>query len=298
MSALSNISASTEFDLASDISSLSSSKKNLKSCNPRRFNPSLTRTTKLQAMKYFLNAFLTGAFFVASVSGISAQDGFDHTSVGHFDKLVLGLFVEAKLEQGSEESVSVKYHGVHPDELVVREAGKTLEIYLEHARYWEKQRKVYHKGWKESQDWYDGGWVEVIITYRDLDEVVIKGEEDVTFGPMTTDKLKIKGYGALDIEFQDIIAEKLKVKLYGENEFECQEGTIASQRYKLFGENTIDVEDVVGEQVKVSNFGESEIMTGSETLKFTVFGELDISCPPGTNIRKGVVLGEYSVGSW
>ena len=237
------------------------------------------------------------AFLMIATIQVDAQDNV--VEVDEFNKLELGQRIRAILTPGETESVKYELVGVHPDDLIIRSKGKTLEIYLEKAKNLEKQRKTYDHGYKQKEGWYEGSWVNVYVTYNTLKKLTTKGEEDLDItGTINTDVFKLKAYGDLEIEIDDLTAEKLKVKLYGENDLDIKSGAIGIQKYKLFGENQIDTRDVRGELVKATNYGESVIRVNTETVKFTVFGEIDVECGYGTNVRKGLVLGEYSVSQW
>ncbi len=147
--------------------------------------------------------------------------------------------------------------------------------------------------------WYDNGLVRATVFYKDLSKVILKGEEDIYFAdPIVAETFKLKAYGEMDIEFASIHAEKFKAKLYGDNDLDFEKGAIGLQKYKLFGENSIDADQVSGACLRATNYGENSLDSNSEVIHFTVFVEMDVSCSRGTDIRKGVVLGEYSVNRW
>lgn len=215
-----------------------------------------------------------------------------------FNSVTIGQKLEVVFEASDHEEITYEMFGIHPDELIIRQSGRDLEVYLEHARTLEKQKRTYDNGYKMKSDWYNNGYVKLHIKYKNLDKVILKGEEDIQFtGDLVADVFKLKAYGDMDITFENLQASKFKAKLYGENDIEFKDGAIGFQKYKLFGDNLIDAGNIVSEQVKSTTFGETAMMVQSETVRITVFGELDIDCKAGTNIRKGVVLGEYSVDS-
>ncbi len=243
------------------------------------------------------NRFALMLLFAASIFTLKAQG--EYIEVDEFNKIELGQRIRAIIQPGDKEAVRYELYGVHPDDLIIRAKGKKLEIYLENARNIEKQRKVYDNGYKQKRGWYEGDWVNVYITYDELKKVVVKGEEDIDIkGTITTDVFKVKAYGDMEVEIDEILAEKLKAKLYGECDLDIKDGAIGVQKYKLYGDNRIDTRDVAGELAKATNYGESSLRVNTETVKFTVFGEIDVECGVGTNVRKGLVLGEYSVSQW
>jgi hypothetical protein len=246
----------------------------------------------MQNLRFIAVLLLAG---LASIS--NAQD--KYLEVESFNKVELGQRIRAIFTPGDTESVRYELNGVHPDDLIIRGSGKKLEIYLEKAKSLEKQRKIYDNGYKQKVGWYEGSWVNVYITYKELKKVISKGEEDLDItGTINTDVFKLKTYGDLEIEIDDLTAEKLKAKLYGENDLDIKSGAIGLQKYKLYGDNRIETRDVRGELVKATNYGESVLRVNTETVKFTVFGEIDVECGHGTNVRKGIVLGDYSVTQW
>ena len=237
--------------------------------------------------------------FIGLAMTMSAIAQETQTTVDFFNKVELGQRISAIIEPGDAPGIRYELHGIHPDELVISNSGNTLEVYLKHARNLEKQKKVYDDGYKHKIGWYEGGYVNVYISYTELKKLIVKGEHDVDIlGTITTDIFKVKAYGDMDVEFEDLIAEKLKVKMYGECSLKLKDGAIAVQKYKLFGENHIDARNVAGQMAKATNYGETSLSVNTETVKFTVFGEIDVNCGRGTNVRKGMVLGEYSVSQW
>jgi len=234
---------------------------------------------------------------MSGLSIASAQDNF--VAVDGFKEVMIGQHIEVIFQESDTQGVSFEYYDIDPDELVIRQKGDRLEIYLAHARNWEKQKKIYRGEVDLNVDWYDGGLVRAIVFYNDLSKVILKGVEDIYFAdPIVAETFKLKAYGEMDIEFASIHAEKFKVRMYGENDLDFEKGAIGLQKYKLFGENSIDADQVSGAIVRATNYGENSLDSNSEVIHFTIFGEMDVSCSRGTDIRKGVVLGEYTVNRW
>jgi hypothetical protein len=230
--------------------------------------------------------------------GIASAQG-DFVAVDDFDEVVIGQHIEVIFQESDNEGVSYALYDIDPDELIIRQKGDRLEIYLAHAKNLEKQRKIYRGEVDFKEDWYGDGFVRATVFYNDLSKVILKGEEDIYFAdPIVAETFKLKVYGEMDIEFTSIQAEKFKAKIYGDNDLDFEKGAIGLQKYKLFGENSIDADQVSGAYVRATNYGENSLDSNSEIIHFTVFGEMDVSCSRGADIRKGIVLGEYTVNRW
>jgi hypothetical protein len=228
----------------------------------------------------------------------TAQD--NYRTLPGFEKITIGSNIVAILEQGNQEDIRFEMNGIHPDDLHISSNGNKLEIYLEHARHFEKNKKIYDNGYQQCTGWYGGDVVNVYITYQTLKKVVLKGEEKLNIqGTITDDLFKMKIYGDAIVEVENLRAERLKVKMYGESTLRFKGGAIGLQKYTLYGENTIYAEDLASARVKATNYGENELILNTEKLKFSSFGEIYVTCGPGTDIRKGIAFGESSINrSW
>jgi len=233
------------------------------------------------------------------LTGIQASSQNNYQTLSSFEKVEIGPNISAILTQGDQENIRYELNGIHPDELHIDMSGNKLHVYLDKARHVEKQKKVYDNGYKQKKGWYDGDIVNVYITYQTLSKMVLKGAENHDIlGTITDDIFKIKIYGESEVEFENLKAERLKVKMYGASTLKFQDGAIGLQKYTLYGENTILADRVASAKVKATNYGESELIVNTERLKFTVFGGIDITCGPGTDVRRGLVFGESSVNQW
>jgi hypothetical protein len=244
---------------------------------------------------FIICTLLIGIFGVST----PAQAQENYVAIENFDEVVIGQHIEVIFIESDTVGVSYEFYDVDPDELIIRQKGDRLEVYLAHARNLEKQRKI-HRGEADfTVDWYGDGMVRAKVYYSDLSKVILKGEEDIYFAdPIVAETFKLKAYGEMDIAFASIQAEKFKAKFYGDNDLDFERGAIGMQKYKLFGENSIDADQVSGAYVKATNYGENSLDSNSEVIHFTVFGEMAMSCSRGTDLRKGIVLGEYSVNRW
>jgi putative autotransporter adhesin-like protein len=240
---------------------------------------------------------LTACLFLLASIQAAAQDNYQ--TLPGFEKIEIGPNIIAILEQGDQEDIRYELNGIHPDELHVESHGNKLNVYLDKARHVEKQKKIYDNGYKQKVGWYDGDKVNVYITYQTLKKIVFKGEEKLDIhGTITDDIFKMKIYGDSDVEIENLRAERLKVKMYGESTLKFKNGAVGLQKYTLYGENTVHADGVASAKVKATNYGETELNVNTERLKFTVFGEIYITCGPGTDIRKGLVFGESSINKY
>ena len=213
-----------------------------------------------------------------------------------FTKLEVGPRIELVMVEGDQADIQLEFFGIHPDELHFKQSGKKVRMYLDKAKNWEKQKKIYTDYGHFKEAWYEDGYVVAYITYKELSKLVIKGDQDVDLkGSITDDIFKLKVYGDLDIEIDEIRAERMKVKMYGDCSLSFDSGSVAKQKYVLFGEHDIDASAITGELAKLTNFGDSHLDLNPERVKMTAFGETDLVVGRGTDVRKGLVIGETDI---
>ncbi len=114
-------------------------------------------------MRVSVISFLFTAFII-SLSPVSAQD--NYVAVDNFDEVVIGQHIEVIFQESDSEGVSFECYDIDPDELIIRQKGDRLEVYLAHARNLEKQKKIYRGEVDMKVDWYDNGLVRATVFYK------------------------------------------------------------------------------------------------------------------------------------
>jgi hypothetical protein len=215
-----------------------------------------------------------------------------------FDKVIASPHVSLVLAAGEQEGIRLEYQNIGPEKVNYVVRNKTLRIYLDDARITDKQQKWYEGDREYKRSIYDSG-VKVIayVTYRQLKNLQIRGEEDVTCqDEITSDAFRLQVYGQSTVNLKGLKTNALKVKLYGENKVTIQSGQANKQHYRIYGDNRLDAENLTGETVSAHSYGDSQLRVyASDRIGVMAFGESDIRYAGGANLRKGLVIGEVTI---
>ena len=246
-------------------------------------------------MKRTIQSILTTCALLVTVFTIQAQE--KSVKVSSFNKVILSPHIEANFVKGDQEMVIVEDSDVPLDKLNIEVDGRTLKIYLDGAKTYTKSKKVKYDGHKTWHELYQGTQVEVTVTYKNLKDLEVRGEELVKLeSPLVQDQFELAIYGESDVLIKSADLENLMVAIYGESTLKIEEGEIAFQKYKAYGESEVDALGITNRSAKITAFGESEFRINvSDRLKVTSYGEADVQYRGNPSIDKGVVLGENSI---
>lgn len=230
--------------------------------------------------------------------GFGTSFGQDKTiKVKHFDKIIVSPHIEVTLQEGSEESVMVKWADISDDKINVEVNGNTLRVYLDGAKVITKQQKVRVNGWDNKHSIYEGTMAKVVITYKDLRALSLRGEEKCTFkSPIEGEKFTLKVYGESDLVLDQVKLQKLRTIIYGDVDLTIKSGTIEHQKYLSYGDSDINAVGVSNDKTKVTAYGASRFkLNVTENLAVTALGESEVSYKGNPNIGKGLVIGEVTI---
>lgn len=215
-----------------------------------------------------------------------------------FDKVITSPHVSVVLVAGKQESIRLEYQNIAPEKVNYTVRRKTLRIYLDDARVTDKQRKWRDGDYEYKRSIYDRD-VKVIahITYRQLKNLQIRGEEDVTCGDeLVSNAFRLRVYGQATVTLTSLKTTVLNAKLYGENKVTIQSGRADKQQYRIYGENRLDTENLTGKTVSAHSYGDSQLRVyASDRIGVMALGESDIRYAGGANLRKGLVIGEVTI---
>lgn len=219
------------------------------------------------------------------------------TAVNPFDKIIVSPHIQATFVQGSEESVHVESSRVDTGKIHIEVQNKTLRVYLEGAKDIEKNEKDYRNGYKEKHSIYQGTVLTVVITYKTLRQLSLRGDEkQFCQSPITGDNFTLRVYGESDVVLNDIKVNELTVATYGECKLTFLSGSVASQHYTAYGEGTINSLAIGGKSSAITAYGEADFtMNVSDEIKFTAFGEARLHYKGSPSIHKGIVIGEAHI---
>jgi hypothetical protein len=214
-----------------------------------------------------------------------------------FSRIIASPRVHVILKKGNHENIRLVYHDVNESRINAFVKGKTLHIFLDHARKVERTVATYDG--HGSRGVYDGVSVTAYVTYQDLEYLEIRGNQELTCNdPIDAKKFVVRAYGENEITFASLKTDFFKAALYGENKLRIKSGKVIDQRYRLFGENKIYNEDLKSAFTSTSIFGEAQLqINSSEEVVVTAFGEPVIDVNGGAHINRRLIFGKASISA-
>lgn len=246
-------------------------------------------------MKKLLKPGIAGCFLMVAQL-VQAQTPVQ--SLSAFDKIITSPHVSLVLVAGEQESIQLRYENIEPEKVNYSVRHKTLRIYLDHARITVKHRK-----WEEGDHAYKtpiydtSVKVTAYVTYRQLKNLQLRGEEDVTCrSELSSDAFRLRVYGQARVTLSALKTNTFKATLYGENQVTIESGRADKQQYRVYGENRLDTENLTGKTVSAHIYGDSQLRVyASNRIGVMAFGESDIRYAGGAQLRKGLVIGEVTI---
>lgn len=242
----------------------------------------------MKTIKSSLLAFLLLAGFNSMAQTIA---------VAPFDKVIISPHIEVKLIQGTEGGVSIEEALVNKDKINIEVKKNTLRIYLEDAKEVTKNETVYKNGYKGRSPIYKGTQLSATITYRELQELSVRGEETVVVETsLNREKFRLKVYGEPTVIFNELHLGLLKATIYGTGKVMSASGSIKEQRYIAYGKAKVDALEVFSNTTWITSYGAAEFqINASEEIKITAYGDALVEYNGDPKIRKGLVFGELDI---
>jgi len=241
-----------------------------------------------------MKTFIASLLVVASALASAAQT--IEKKVGHFKKVVVSPRINLVMVAGENESVKISYAHVDVSKINIVVKNSALHIYLDGSKFTEKRQRVKKDGWVEKESIYRNASITALVTYRRVDKLVVRGEQEVDIqSPIKNKKFKLSAYGQCDMTLASLQTGKFKTSLYGQHSLKIKAGYVDRQKYKLFGENKIDAQAIQSEEIAAATYGESKLkLNANESLRLVTFGESDVKVNGGAKVNK-VTLGELWV---
>lgn len=217
--------------------------------------------------------------------------------VDYFDKVIVSPYIQVTLIQGNEESVMVDDIKVAPDKLHIEVNDNTLHIYLDGAKEIPKNEKDHYNEYTESHALYNNTTVVATITYKILNALSIRGEEEqLCKSEITSDVFTLNIYGESTMTFKELNLQKLYATLYGEGVLEVKAGIVKEQRYICYGEGKINSLAISGSSSRIIAYGEADFKINvADKINITAFGEAKLHYKGNPKITKGLHFGELTV---
>jgi hypothetical protein len=214
-----------------------------------------------------------------------------------FNKIIVSPYIQVTLVQGDHESVTVNNIHVDSDKLHIEVNDKTLRIYLEGAKDFPHNEKDYSNGYKETHPLYDNTSVVATITYKTLEALSFRGEEDqLCKSPIEGDKFVLKIYGNSNVTFTEMNLEQLSATLYGEGTLEIKAGSVKEQKYTCYGESKVNSLGINSSTGRLTAFGRAEFkLNVADRIKITSYGEAQLYYKGNPAIDRGLHFGEMVI---
>lgn len=236
----------------------------------------------------------TLCLLIFSMKLSSAQDVIP---VKHFDKIIVSPHIAVHFIKGNEEKATILNSGMDKSKLHIDVNNGTLHIYLDGAKYNDRNETTYENGYREKHSIYEGTVVTATIEYKTLNELSIRGEEEqVCESPLNGDKFTLKIYGESTVTLNEVHLNELQATIYGESSLEINSGTIKFQKYTSYGEGKINSVSIKGNSSHITAYGEAEFnINVSDDVKITAFGEAKLRYKGNPTITKGLHFGELHI---
>jgi hypothetical protein len=183
------------------------------------------------------------------------------------------------------------------EKINVEVEGKTLRLYLDGAKMVTKSEKMNDEEWEGKRSIYQGTVVTATVTYKNLEELSLRGEETfVCKSPLSMEKFRLKIYGESQVYLNEVDLESLRTTIYGESYLEFKKGDIGRQKNTAYGETKVNTLGVNSATVKITAYGEGSYrIKVADRLKITAYGEATVAYEGNPEVDKGIILGETSI---
>ncbi len=234
---------------------------------------------------------------ILSLIGIATLSAQKSVTVDAFKKVIISPHIEATFVQGDEEKVTIDHASISEDKINIEVSGRTLRVYLDGAKTTTKSERVKNERWKGKRSIYQGKILEVTITYKTLENLSIRGEQEAKLNsPIDQEEFHLSIYGESDVFLESLRTDEFTVAIYGESYLEIREGDVQYQRYRTYGDSEVNALGMANRSTKITSYGESDFKVNvSERLKVTSFGEAKINYEGSPNVNKGIILGETRI---
>lgn len=229
---------------------------------------------------------------VGAITSLLAQNS---RLVDPFDKVIISPFIQVEFVQGGEERVTIENCTVDPSKLNVEVKGNTLRIYLEGAK--ETPKWDGYPNNQENGQVYEGTVVKARVSFKNLAEVSLRGDEDQLFkGLVKAKDFRLKVYGNSEVVFDEVDMEACHGTFYGDNTLLIKAGKIENQQYTVYGTSNIDCQEINNTNSKLTTYGDAEYYVhASNEIKVTLFGDASLYYKGNPVISKGLNFGDMKV---
>lgn len=221
----------------------------------------------------------------------------DVRAVESFNKVIVSPYIQVSFIEGAEESVTIESNATEDENLHIEVKGETLHIYLKDAKLFPMEEKITEKGKIVDRIQYDPATVKAIITYKTLNEISVRGEEDFEFqSPLKGENFLLTVYGSSYVSLNEVALKQLRATLYGESKLEIKAGNVQTQRYISYGTSIVDAFAITSEDARIIAYGEGRFkINAGQRIKITAYGDSTLKYTGKAAIKKGVNIGNLII---
>jgi len=200
------------------------------------------------------------------------------TAVTSFNKVIISPHIETTFVEGDEESVTIIDSTEPEDKINIEVKGNTLRVYLDDAKESTKSEKIEKNGRKMNVPIYKGKVLTIIVTYKNIDDLSLRGEQRTVFESLIdVEDFELKIYGESVVLFNAVNFKEFDADIYGESQLTIKEGVIDDQKITAYGECEINIVAVDNKTSKLKAYGEAKFtVNASKRIKFTAYGEAEL----------------------
>lgn len=214
-----------------------------------------------------------------------------------FDKIIVSPHIEAVFKKGTEQSIKIEDINVPIEKFNYELEKGTLQVYLEGAKTYTKNKKIIIRDSEMKVPLYKGRVVKLIITYVDVNTFSLRGEEKITFQtPLIQDDCTLRVYGKSEVTINTIDVNNLNVSIYGDSFLKMDNGNINKQKITAYGASKVMASDVNTQETKLTAYGDGIFKFNvSKKIKVTSYGESTVLYKGDATLKKGIVIGESTI---
>ncbi len=214
-----------------------------------------------------------------------------------FDKIIVSPHIETIFIKGNEPSIVIEDINVPLEKFKYELKKGTLQVYLEGAKTYTKNKKIVHRDYKRKVPLYKNRVATVTITYVAVNTFSLRGEEKMVFQtPLAQEDCKLLIYGKSEVTINTVKVDRLNVSIYGDSFLTMEKGTIKKQKITAYGASKVMAADVVSKEIKITVYGSGTFqLNASEKIKISSYGEATVLYKGDASLKKGIVIGESTI---
>ena len=214
-----------------------------------------------------------------------------------FDKIIVSPHIEAVFKKGNELSIDIVDINVPIEKFNYELYKGTLQVYLEGAKTYTKNKKIVIRNTERNVPLYKGKIAKVIITYTDVKIFSLRGEEKISFQtPLIQKECTLRIYGKSEVMINTLEVDRLDVSIYGDSLLNMEKGSIKKQKITAYGASTVMASDVISDETKLTAYGDGIFkVNASEKIKVSSYGEATVLYKGDAVLKKGIVIGESTI---